>query len=157
MTVSDAIIIDVEGLEPAVVQEIRDAVAGIIARVSDRDPDPNAVQGWTPELVDAFDARLRGKGRWVQADTIEAAARAGGHIERDAVYQIGGYDPARSLNGFTKPVHGVMRDMIREGLLPADAVNPMTPVYDPNNAANQKALGFTMPAELAAVFHRDDD
>lgn len=156
MTITTAILIDVEGLDPEVVEEIRDAAAAIIARTSDTVPDPDAVRGWTPALVDAFDARLRRRGRWVQADTIAAAARAGGRVSRETVYEIGGYDRARSLNGFTKPVAGVMRDMVREGLLPADAANPMKPVYDASNAANQKALGFTMPAEVAEVFRRDE-
>ena len=45
-----------------------------------------------------------------------------------------------------------MRDMAAQGLLPTDAITPMQPDYDPANPSFQRARGFSMPAEVAAVF-----
>ena len=152
MSMTDAIIIDTEGMEPATVQAIKDAVARILADADIAEPAPDAVRGWTRELANILDGRLRTRGRSVQADVIAAAAQAGGYIDREQVYEIGGYGPERSLNGFTKPVTGVMRELNSEGLLPADAAHPMSPAYDPNNASFQRALGFYMPPEIAELF-----
>lgn len=54
--------------------------------------------------------------------SLRLPARAG-TWNRARVYELGGY-PERSLNGFTKPVSGVMRELTAEGLLPADAAYP---------------------------------
>ncbi len=90
--------------------------------------------------------------RPVQAKVIRLEVEGGGTCSRDAVYEAGAYDPDRSLNGFTKPVSRIMRQMQKEELLPLDAVDPMKPIYDPNNPSFQKAQGFRMPPELIPVF-----
>jgi hypothetical protein len=92
-------------------------------------PSPSAIQGWTPELAAELDARLRLRNRPVQADTIKSASRAGGH-DLALVYELGGYDPDRSTNDFTKPVGGYEGNG-RRGLLPPDAANPMASDYEP--------------------------
>jgi hypothetical protein len=152
MSITDAIIIDTTDLEPGTVAKIREAIAGVLAAESSFSPDPGAILGWTAETVLELDARLRNANRPVQANSIAEAAHAGGVIDRPTVYAIGSYKPERSLNGFTKPVRNAMKDMVAEGLLAADAVNPLEPVYDWTNASYQKAQGFSMPAELASLF-----
>jgi hypothetical protein len=151
--ITTALLIEVDDLEPETVQAIHDACAKILAQASGVTPAPEAVLGWTPALAGELDARLRSRNRPVQADTIKAEAAAGGSVDRATVYEVGGYDPKRSLNGFTKPVRGVMAELIAEGLLPADAAHPMKPTYDPNIPSYQRAKGFKMPPELASVFH----
>ncbi len=152
MGITNAIIIETDDLEPETVQAIHEAVAKVFSAASGMQPSPSAIQGWTPELAAELDARLRLRNRPVQADTIKSAAKAGGHVDRASVYELGGYDADRSVNGFTKPVRGVMKEMVGEGLLAPDAANPMEPDYDPNNPAYQRAQGFSMPADVAAVF-----
>lgn len=152
MAITGALIIDVEGLEQHTVQAIRDAAARIIADARGEIVDPMAVRGWTTQLAAALDGKLRMRGRSVQADAIAAAARAGGFIDREAVYAIGGYDRGRSLNGFTKPVVGAVRELIDEGRLPETAAAPLSTEYDPNNASFQRARGFSMPADVAEIF-----
>lgn len=150
--VTSAIIIDTDGLEPATIAALHTAIASVIADASDMTPAPDAVQGWTPELAVKLDTRLRTRNRPVQADTIRAAALAGGHVDRATVYELGGYDADRVLNGFTRPVNGVMKELADEGLLPADAAHPMKPDYDHSNPSFQRAQGFGMPEDVAAVF-----
>lgn len=151
MTVSASLVVDVDDLEPETIEKLRAAINAVLAEANFV-PDPAAVAGWTAASAAEFDKRLRARHRPVQADSIAASAHAGGHVTRAAVYAIGGYQPDRSLNGFTKPVRGVMKEMVAEGLIPADAAMPLEPVYDPTNQAFQKAQGFTMPAAVAAVF-----
>lgn len=146
--------IDVDDLDPATIEAIRVAVSTVLADASDVKPAPSAVLGWTPELAKELDKRLRARNRPVQADIIKAIAQAGGSIDRPEVYDIGDYKPERSLNGSTKPVKGVMADMVAEGLLPADAAKPMIPIYDAAVPSYQKAKGFYMAPELAPVFHQ---
>jgi hypothetical protein len=152
MTITDAIIVDTTDLEPETVAEIRKAVAEILGAASTIAPDPNAICGWTAQTAEELDTRLRAAYRPVQANAIAAAAHAGGVVDRASVYAIGSYESTRNLNGFTKPVRNAIKDMVAEGLLPADAVNPLEPVYDSSNASYQKAQGFSMPAELAELF-----
>jgi len=150
MATTNAIIIDTGDLDPATVAAIHDAVAVIIAEASGMEPAANAVRGWTPELVREFDKRLRERGRSDRADVIRASARSGGRIDRSTVVTICQLEPDRKINGFTKPVKGVLNQMITEGLLPADVANPLHPLY-PSGAIGQ-AIGFDMPSEVAAVF-----
>ncbi len=152
MSVRSALIIDTEDLDEEVVKKLRAAADSVLTEASHLVHDPTAVQGWTPDRAAELARRLRVENRPVQAGTIAWAAHHGGYAERDAVYALGGYDRSRSLSGFTKPVGRIMRDMVAKGTLPADAADPMKPVYDPANPSYQKAQGFRMPAAVAAVF-----
>lgn len=152
-TLTTALIVEVDDLDPAEIDELRTVIDEALAGLRAAEPDPGAVLGWTVPLAAELHRRLIAKNRPVQAKTIAAEAHAGGECGRDEVYRLGEYDPAeRSLSGFTKPVAGVMREMQHEGLLPQDAVNPMKPIYDPANPSFQKAKGFFMPSVLAPVF-----
>jgi hypothetical protein len=116
------------------------------------------VGGWTPELAQELVDRLAKRGRSVQAATLAYEAHHGGYAPRRAVYHLGKFMADRRLNGFTRPVNAVVREMVDEGLLPAGAVNPMEPQYDPARLSFQQAQSFAMgsdpasAAELAEVF-----
>jgi hypothetical protein len=86
--------------------------------------DIEPVGEWTPEAVDELFARLRGEGRRELEDVIREAARMGGSISRDAVYQLCGYDDDRMLRGFTRPTARITLELQEAGLLP-DTVTPM--------------------------------
>lgn len=155
--ITNALLIEVDDLDQETIAAIHTAVAEILAAASGVAPAPDAVLGWTPALAKELDTRLRARNRPVQADTIQAEAKAGGSVDRATVYTLGGYDEKRSLNGFTKPVTGVMTELIAEGLLSADAAHPMKPLYIAALASFQKAQGFSMPPELASVFRAAHD
>jgi hypothetical protein len=150
------LVLDLEDLEPETQAEIEAAVQetvdAILARTSTHEPDPAAVRGWTPDLAREYEARLRRRGGVVQARTLGYQAHHDGVAPREKVYELGGYPAGRRLNGFTKPSNAVFREMVQEGLLPADAANPVTPVYDHTRRSFQQAQGFTMPKEVAEVF-----
>lgn len=149
---SSAIIVDTEELDPGTVEKLRAAIAVVLAEAAAFEPDPAAVLGWSPAAVVEFGVRLAARYRTVQLAALRHAADNGGWVDRNTVYELGGYAPSRSLNGFTKPVSGVMRELAAEGMLPADAASPLVPRYDPAVSSFQRAQGFDMPAELAVLF-----
>ncbi len=151
-TLTNALIVELDDLEDTEITELRRVITGTLASFRTVETDPAAVFGWTPKLASELHDRLLGANRPVQARTIAAEAAGNGECTREEVYRIGGYDPERSLSGFTKPVARIMREMNAEGLLPLDAANPMQPIYDPANPSFQRAKGFRMPAELVPVF-----
>lgn len=150
--ITQPLVIDVEGLDPTTVEEIKQAIATILARAEEGAHDPEAVGGWTSETAARLDGHLRSHGRRVQADVLGAASRADGYVTREQVYDIAGYGPERSLTGFRKPILTAMKRMIELGELPADAVVPLSSEYDIAVAGVQRALGFSMPADLVPVF-----
>lgn len=152
MSVGSALIVDTQGLDTDTVERIRTAVAKILAEASDFEPDPAAVGGWTVTTAAQLCLRLERTNRPVQAHAIASAAHSGGFVDRATVYDLGGYDEERSLKGWTRPVGRLTQLMITERLLPADALIPLTAVYDPSNSSLQKTMGFRMPAELVPVF-----
>ncbi len=149
MTYKTTLNVDLDGLDDATIDAIRRAVDDVLGNTQ---PAVEAVQGWTPELAAELLARLGQRNRPVQALVIKAMATSGGEVDRAKVYELGGYPQERSLNGFTRPVAGVVNEMVSEGLLAASAACPMITLYDPNNPSYQKARGFSMPSEVAEVF-----
>jgi hypothetical protein len=149
---TNALIIGTDDLEDTEVATLRRVINETLASFSAGDIDPAAVYGWTRQTAAELHKRLIAGNRPVQAKVIELEVGGGGVCQREAVYTAGGYAEDRSLNGFTKPVGRIMRQMQAEGLLPHDAVDPMRPIYDASNPSFQKAQGFRMPADLVAVF-----
>ncbi len=113
-----------------------------VTRISQSaDADRSAIPGWTPSTVSHLLEQLRKVGGQVQASVIEAAAVAGGWIARERVFELGGYDEARHLKGFTRPVRSVVEGMVEAGLLSDTAEMPLVPTYP----GPGKADGFEVP------------
>lgn len=113
-----------------------------VTRISQSaDVDGSLPPGWTPGAVSHLLEQLRKVGGQVQASVIEAAAVAGGWISRERVFELGGYDEARHLKGFTRPVRSVVESMTDAGLLPDTAEMPLVPTYP----GPGKADGFEVP------------
>lgn len=151
-TLTTTLTIDVEDLEASEVIELRRIISESLARFNAGELDPEAVYGWTVELCREFRRRLAATNRPVQVKVLEAAAANGGFCSREDVYRLGEYDAARSLTGFTKPIKRIGREMVAEGILAPDALTPLSPDYDPSVASFQRARGFVIPDEVAAVF-----
>jgi hypothetical protein len=149
-TVTTALIVDVGQLSGEQIHQLEQMIDETLSQLLSG-PD-EVVAGWTPLRAAELRRRLLAANRPVQVQTIAAEVQADGECDRAEVYRLGGYEADRSLNGFTKPVARIMRDMADEGLLPADAAHPMQPIYDPSNPSYQRAQGFRMPVELVTVF-----
>lgn len=120
-----------------------------VERVS-RESDEHPV--WTETGLAALLEALETEGR-EQAEVIRSAAQAGGTVDRDAVYAIGGYADDRMLRGFTRPTARITRDLQASGVL-ANGVEPaLTPIY----RGGVKALGFRIPPEMVRLLSEDDD
>lgn len=152
ISVSSTLTVSTDGLEAAEVTALRRVMNETLASFAAVDLDPAAVFGWTAATAADLLSRLEQAHRPVQAAVIRIEARGDGTCTRDDVYMAGNYSPDRSLNGFTKPVGGIIRAMQAEGLLPHDAADPMRPIYDTANTSFQKAQGFQMHPDLVPVF-----
>jgi hypothetical protein len=153
MTMTDALIIDISDLTTEQSRELRRTIDGKVTELLGG-AEEEVIAGWTSSRAAELRRRLLSANRPVQAMTIAAEVEAGGECDRDEVYRLGGYEADRSLNGFTKPVARIMREMADAGVLPADAAHPMQPIYDPSNPSYQRAQGFRMPVELVPVFEK---
>lgn len=148
-TITKTLIIDVEELSTEQEREFRRLVTDAFTTVTG---GPEAViAGWTVTAATELFSRLEAANRPVQAKVIRAAASAGGMCDRAKVYALGGYDDSRSLRGFTRPVNRIVDAMKTEGILAADAADPMQTIYDPDNPSFQQAKGFGMPPEVAPL------
>jgi hypothetical protein len=112
-------------------------------------------EGWTATTAQAFLSRLRLEGP-VQYDAFLEAVRSRGFVGRDRVYELGGYEPGRTLRGFTRPTRRIMQDMQDSGELSPSAAEPLETIYDPQFSFVQ-ASGFQVPDELLAVLTQYSD
>ncbi|GAA3040746.1 hypothetical protein GCM10010464_00360 [Pseudonocardia yunnanensis] len=102
---------------------------------------------WTHEAMELLLKRLRDERR-PQAEVIVEAARRGGRISRDLVYQIAGFSPDRTLRGFTKPPRRIAAQLIARGQLDPDAPPPLVAVYRKGVLATH----FQVPREFAEFY-----
>jgi hypothetical protein len=101
---------------------------------------------WTEVGVLQLLSRLRREG-WPHADIIESAARRGGVISRDDVYEIAGYSEDRMLRGFTRPSTRITRDLMREGLIRREVRMPLVTQY----ATGVVASHWIVPPEFSRL------
>lgn len=79
------------------------------------------------------------------------AARQGGVVARDEVYELGDYDPERSLKGFTRPVNRICQELRDSEVVPADAPDLLVPDYDEKIKGYQRARSFSVPADIIGL------
>lgn len=99
--------------------------------------------GWNEAAVEALLEQLHEEGA-VQAAIIEYAARDGGFIPREKVYEIANYDEGRQLKGFTRPVNRITGSLRDEGRIDEAAVDPLVAVYDAFSESPSVAVGFEL-------------
>lgn len=105
---------------------------------------------WSAAGVSALLERLETES-WSQADVIRVAASRGGTVDREAVYEICGYEDDRMLRGFTLPTARIARDLQLDGVV-ADGVEPvLTTIY----RGGVKAAAFRIPAEIVLILTAD--
>lgn len=99
---------------------------------------------WTLEGVTELLRRLDLE-RPLQAAVIRAAAaKRNGRITRKQVYQLGGFDPNRSLRGFTRPSNRITRQLQRGGVVSPRVDFPLRAVF----GRGGQATHFVVPPEL---------
>jgi len=101
---------------------------------------------WTDRAVLELLARLRYEGREQEA-VIRYAAQHEGSIERDALYDLCGYNADRMLRGFTRPTARITADLSAEGYLDDGVAAMLTPVYE----GGVQALRFEIPSEVVTI------
>lgn len=128
--------------------EVRPSSLENAARVGARREDGTE---WTKEAVFELLRRLDVEG-WEQAEVIRAAAAAGGSVDRDTVYEIGGYGDDRMLRGFTRPSARITRDLQAEDLLPEGVTPMLIPQY-----VGVRAAGFEIPREVVSILNEESE
>jgi hypothetical protein len=100
---------------------------------------------WSSVGVAALLERLETEG-WEHALVIREAAGRGGRIDREAIYDVCGYDDDRMLRGFTRPAARITRGLQEAGLVAPNVEPALTPIY-----AGVKAAAFRIPAEMVTI------
>lgn len=100
---------------------------------------------WSSTGVFALLERLEAEGR-EHALVIREAAKRGGRIDREDVYDVCGYDDDRLLRGFTRPAARITRDLQEAGLVAPYVEAALTPIY-----AGSWAAAFRIPAEMVTI------
>jgi hypothetical protein len=102
---------------------------------------------WTSEALEALLTRLDDEAP-VQAEAIRLAARSGGRVSREQVYELGNFPDDRMLRGFTRPPARLTSALQAEGILP-EGVPPIFVARYPDGV---KASYFSVPPELPALY-----
>lgn len=102
---------------------------------------------WTADGLVALLTRLDDEAP-VQAEVIRLAARSGGRVTRNQVYELGGFPDDRMLRGFTRPPARLTAALQDEGVVP-DRVLPILVARYPEGV---KASYFSVPPEIPALY-----
>ena len=86
---------------------------------------------------------------------ITRAIENGGSVTREETYELGGYEPTRSLKGFTRPVNRATLALRDSGDLPEDAEELLGPIYDMSVKSYQRAKGFRIPLEIVKLYSEE--
>jgi hypothetical protein len=81
-----------------------------------------------------------------QVLVIREAAARGGRIDREAIYELCGYEDDRMLRGFTRPTARITGDLQDEGIVAPDVEPALVPVY-----VGVKAAAFRIPTEMVSI------
>lgn len=114
-------------------------------------PDEVEPSGWNQEAYHAVIKGLLSRHPAQISVIFEAIKNGTGYVTRDKVYELGHYEPERSLKGFTRPVNRLTAEAVEAGLLTEDAEDLLMPDYDPNVKGFQRAKGFIVPAEVVKM------
>ena len=114
-------------------------------RATPSDPAPRLLpeERWTSGAAAELLRRLDDEG-WAQAKVLRAAGRTDGRVERATVYELAKFPEDRSLNGFTRPVRRIARQLLQEGILTNEPPVALRPHY----VQGGKASFFTVPEDL---------
>ena len=115
--------------------------------------DGAAASGWTAASAAALMSRLDAQAP-VQGAAIRLAARQGGRVDREQVYELGQYHDDRSLRGFTRPVTRLVAEMWASGDLSDDVGDVLVTKYDGSSVT---ASGFELASSFMQQFDKEDD
>jgi hypothetical protein len=126
---------------------VREGSAESVARVSSSlaGQEHLPTGGWSAEALTELLDRLDTESP-VRAMAIRQAAKQGGRISRESVYELGGYEPERQLKGFTRPIRRIVEEFRDRGIIPEEAVGVLETEYDHENFG--WASGFVLSDEL---------
>lgn len=127
-------------------------IAATIAADSAAETADEPVTEWTKKSIEQLIGLLAAQGAYTQAHTVNEAVANGGKVTRERVYELGEYEPDRSLKGFTRPIRRLVKQMQAQGQIPETAPVPLEPIYDSAIKGYQRTKGFRLLAGIADLF-----
>lgn len=109
---------------------------------------------WRWDELLAVYAELRNSRSYPQIKVLERMAANGGQITREETYAATGFGTGRSLKGFTRPFGRVVAQLEQEHRIRPGLPDLVTPVYEDGTRGYQRAQGFRMPPNAAALIRR---
>ncbi len=106
-------------------------------------------EGWGPSTIRELYSRMASRTP-IRARVLVQAAKNGGHIAREEIYQIGEYHEDRTLRAYTRPIRRITQELRDEGLLSEDAEDVLEAVYDDPDHPT-RASGFRLAAGLSSA------
>ncbi len=103
--------------------------------------------GWDAETLEKLLEQLADEAK-TQEQVIVHAVSHGGFVNRDTVYDIGGYDEDRSLRGFTRPINRIARIFRDAGQVDGSAVDLLDAVYSSTSDNPNVAVGFEINPQV---------
>ncbi|MFL5963286.1 MAG: PIN-like domain-containing protein [Gaiellaceae bacterium] len=138
-----------EALE-VTVREESVQVADRVDRLLSEAQQPPPGGGWDARTIAELLERLAEEAP-VQEAVIRLAASQDGYVTRQQVYEVGAYPDDRSLRGFSRPINRIAQAFREEGVVPEDAVDPLTTVYNQDSPSINLAAGFRIRPEVLPV------
>ncbi|MFR9779033.1 PIN-like domain-containing protein, partial [Micromonospora sp. MS34] len=125
--------------------EVDQASSVDAGRVADIDiGEENTFEPWTLDALTALLERLDQEAP-VQAAALRLATpERGGRVNREKVYELGGYADDRMLRGFTKPFRRLTAALQGEGEIPAG----VAPIFVARYPDGVKTSYFSVPGEV---------
>lgn len=118
-----------------------------VDRLLAEDDTAHANGGWNEDAIYALLDWL-GEEAPTQEAVLAEAAMNGGFIERERVYELGGYAEDRSLRGFTRPINRMARVFRKENRVSDSAVDVLEAVYDAFSDNPSVAAGFEVNRDV---------
>lgn len=123
--------------------EVDQASSVDAGRVADIEEE-NTFEPWTLDALSALLERLDQEAP-VQAAALRLATpERGGHVNREKVYELGGYADDRMLRGFTRPFRRLTAALQSEGAIPAG----VAPIFVARYPDGVKTSYFSVPGEV---------
>ncbi|WP_336715561.1 hypothetical protein [Arthrobacter sp. USHLN218] len=146
------VVTNVTGWSQTRVNRLLEAIKSLEVDIESVPLDEVEATGWTTTLVEKVFELLTNSRAIVQIKAVKFAIEHGGVVNRDDVYELGGYSESRSLKGFTRPTNRATQTLRDSGDLPEDAEELLEPIYDMNVRGYQRAKGFRVPLEIVRLF-----
>jgi hypothetical protein len=148
----DSITLSIDNLSSAQVSQVLEFARSLRSGPQAKDEQWRNVSstGWKLDHVQILRDRLAARGNDVQLRAFNLAINNDGHVSRDEIFGIGGYEQTRQLKNWTKPLRTIFSELVDDHDLPESAELPMEADYTEGSSFRQ-AYGFSVAPEIVKL------